>query len=263
VQFCKPFKLEQVLRDCSFRGGIAMKTKFLCAAVALALGAAMTPASASTLIVNGGFDDVSVTAASAGLSFPYVTLPNYAYPAGPGGSATVGGWTYSLGTPGGGSGLVGYPPAGDPFFGGPAPLSGSQYAFVQDNGSISQSFQSAVAGTTTITWYQAGRTNNGGGENYEVLLNGSLLGSYSTFASQPWTLEIAAANLKAGTNTLEFLGTSVYVPAGNQNDVTGFLENVSVSAIPEASTWVMLLLGFAGVGFMAYRRKSNPGLIAA
>jgi hypothetical protein len=30
------------------------------------------------------------------------------------------------------------------------------------------------------------------------------------------------------------------------------------SAVPEPSTWAMMMLGFAGVGFMAYRRKSNP-----
>jgi hypothetical protein len=35
------------------------------------------------------------------------------------------------------------------------------------------------------------------------------------------------------------------------------------TAVPEPSTWAMLLLGFAGVGFMAYRRKSKPALMAA
>ncbi|SHK60755.1 PEP-CTERM protein-sorting domain-containing protein [Bradyrhizobium lablabi] len=35
------------------------------------------------------------------------------------------------------------------------------------------------------------------------------------------------------------------------------------SSVPEPSTWAMLILGFAGVGFMAYRRKSKPRLIAA
>jgi hypothetical protein len=34
-------------------------------------------------------------------------------------------------------------------------------------------------------------------------------------------------------------------------------------AVPEPSTWAMLLLGFAGIGFMAYRRKSKPALMAA
>lgn len=31
-----------------------------------------------------------------------------------------------------------------------------------------------------------------------------------------------------------------------------------VGAVPEPSTWAMMILGFAGVGFMAYRRKSKP-----
>jgi hypothetical protein len=33
-------------------------------------------------------------------------------------------------------------------------------------------------------------------------------------------------------------------------------------AVPEPSTWAMMILGFAGVGFMAYRRKSKISLIA-
>ena len=36
-----------------------------------------------------------------------------------------------------------------------------------------------------------------------------------------------------------------------------------VDAVPEPSTWAMMILGFAGIGFMAYRRKSNPALMAA
>jgi hypothetical protein len=35
------------------------------------------------------------------------------------------------------------------------------------------------------------------------------------------------------------------------------------SPVPEPSTWAMMILGFAGVGFMAYRRKSKPALMAA
>ncbi len=36
------------------------------------------------------------------------------------------------------------------------------------------------------------------------------------------------------------------------------LDNVAyVAAVPEPSTWAMMILGFFGVGFMAYRRKSG------
>ena len=37
----------------------------------------------------------------------------------------------------------------------------------------------------------------------------------------------------------------------------------TVSAVPEPSTWAMMILGFAGVGFMAYRRKDRLALRAA
>jgi hypothetical protein len=35
------------------------------------------------------------------------------------------------------------------------------------------------------------------------------------------------------------------------------------TAVPEPSTWAMMMLGFAGLGFMAYRRNSKPALMAA
>jgi len=35
-------------------------------------------------------------------------------------------------------------------------------------------------------------------------------------------------------------------------------EVLRVTNVPEPSTWAMLILGFTGVGFMAYRRKANP-----
>lgn len=49
-------------------------------------------------------------------------------------------------------------------------------------------------------------------------------------------------------------GTIRDAPAGTQ---------LHVGSVPEPSTWVMMILGFAGVGFMAYRRKSKTALMAA
>jgi hypothetical protein len=45
------------------------------------------------------------------------------------------------------------------------------------------------------------------------------------------------------------------LPGGN-NNVGNLLDNVSVSAVPEPSTWVMMVLGFFGLGLIAYRRRS-------
>jgi hypothetical protein len=32
---------------------------------------------------------------------------------------------------------------------------------------------------------------------------------------------------------------------------------IAVAAVPEPSIWAMMVLGFAGIGFLAYRRKSK------
>jgi hypothetical protein len=45
------------------------------------------------------------------------------------------------------------------------------------------------------------------------------------------------------------------------NDSTGL--TATISAIPEPSTWAMMLLGFAGLAFKAYRRKTKPALMIA
>lgn len=34
------------------------------------------------------------------------------------------------------------------------------------------------------------------------------------------------------------------------------------AAVPEAATWIMMIVGFAGVGFVAYRRRQGPALAA-
>jgi hypothetical protein len=40
-------------------------------------------------------------------------------------------------------------------------------------------------------------------------------------------------------------------------------DNIVVDGVPEPSTWAMMILGFGGIGFMAYRRRSKPALMAA
>ena len=50
---------------------------------------------------------------------------------------------------------------------------------------------------------------------------------------------------------------NVHSTAFPGGEIRGFL-----APVPEPSTWAMMILGFAGVGFMAYRRKSKPALLA-
>jgi hypothetical protein len=72
------------------------------------------------------------------------------------------------------------------------------------------------------------------------------------------------------TRTISFLATGSLTdiafttdaksPSFGNNDpmIDGVIFSTSgVGAVPEPSTWAMMILGFFGVGFMAYRRKQN------
>jgi hypothetical protein len=63
--------------------------------------------------------------------------------------------------------------------------------------------------------------------------------------------------LNIGNNNFQEVWTNgpLNGPSGLQISVAG--------AVPEPSTWAMMIVGFAGLGFMAYRRKSKPALMAA
>ncbi|WP_156434638.1 PEP-CTERM sorting domain-containing protein, partial [Bradyrhizobium lablabi] len=67
-----------------------------------------------------------------------------------------------------------------------------------------------------------------------------------------WTVYSAIFSASSGpyTFSLNFHGQGV--PAGDF-----VVDNASVAAVPEASTWAMMIMGFVGVGFLAYRRRET------
>jgi hypothetical protein len=55
-------------------------------------------------------------------------------------------------------------------------------------------------------------------------------------------------------------------PAGSITFLSGHdysTNAVTSGSVPEPSTWAMMVLGFIGIGAMAYRRESRPTLMAA
>jgi len=98
--------------------------------------------------------------------------------------------------------------------------------------------------TQSLAAYQAAYSSSGLGQQ----TNGS--GPVTT-APDPIVFTLASAT------TVNFsVADSPY------GDNTGGISLSVVSGVPETSTWAMMILGFAGVGFLAYRRKSKPALMA-
>jgi hypothetical protein len=114
----------------------------------------------------------------------------------------------------------------------------------------------------------------GGGLNFASSTSGSIFGlngsSFGDFLFVP--VGYTSGNFISGTdefdsNTISGLGltpgTYTYT-FGSGPDADSVVVNIgNVSAVPEPSTWAMMILGFCGVGFIAYRRKNKMALRAA
>ena len=117
---------------------------------------------------------------------------------------------------------------------------------------------------------------------YQVTLNGFDFGVYpnQTHQSQVTIKDGTSNTILLSTGFQDFPGDAptsftgswtsaggIYILFGPDGydggiDNVNFTVNAITTAVPEPSTWAMMILGFAGVGFMAYRRKSKPALMA-
>ena len=104
----------------------------------------------------------------------------------------------------------------------PAP-EGAQVAFLQKTGSFSQRVADWASGSYVITFHAAQRGNTGSHQNFEVLVDGTVVGTFKTTSTSYQTYTTAAFTVTAGTHTIEFLGLNT---AGGDN--TAFIDAVSV-----------------------------------
>jgi hypothetical protein len=119
-----------------------------------------------------------------------------------------------------------------------------------------QSLASFGPGQYTLSFLMAG--NLRGDVNKTTTIS---LGNWSTSLDLPSTSPYTPYSFTFSTTggNLSFADNA----AGNQN-IGNLLDNVSLStAVPELSTWGMLLLGFAGLGYAAFRRGRHTSAAIA
>jgi choice-of-anchor C domain-containing protein len=133
-------------------------------------------------------------------------------------------------------------------------------------GSISQTFDVNPGTTYQVSFDVAG--NPDGGPQVKTLdgLANAIISSQPSFNTAGHTKDdmgwktFTFTFLATGSSeTLTFTSTTTG-DSGNGQFPTAFgpaLDNVSVTAIPEPATWAMMIFGFMGIGFMAYRRKTQ------
>ena len=102
-------------------------------------------------------------------------------------------------------------------------------------------------GSTHVSFFTPVYASNGGIQVSSLFLSGSLLFTGST---QNPTFKTGSFDLYTG----------VFYQGHHVLTITE--ERPIAPAVPESSTWAMMILGFAAIGFMAYRRKSKGALMA-
>lgn len=93
--------------------------------------------------------------------------------------------------------------------------------------------------------------------SYDQTFDLTMASSYNPAFLNGGTVASAEATLLAGLDAGNAY-LNIHTTNFGGGEIRGFLH-----AVPEPSTWAMMLLGFTGIGFMAYRRKSKPALLAA
>jgi hypothetical protein len=117
---------------------------------------------------------------------------------------------------------------------------------------------------TTIVGLVAGQSYN-----ISLLLSGDNRPGQSyvfdiSIGSNSWSTSGVDGNAGSNSGTIEnyaftATGTSetLRLSQSSTTQASPIIDNISIAAVPEPSTWAMLVLGFAGVGFLAYRRKNK------
>lgn len=145
----------------------------------------------------------------------------------------------------------------------PSPGGGSVDLDGNSVGAISQTLFGLAAGTYKISFALSGNPDGPPPTKaLEVSVTGSAAQDYNypvvgDKVNMNYAFQSYIFTWGGGNATLTF--ASLTGPSDNPyyGPVIG---DVSISAVPEPSTWAMMILGFLGVGFVAYRRKSGAAL---
>ena len=214
--------------------------------VSAGVAAASIGAANANLLVNGGFEDGNFNgwtySGTVGDSNPAVVIP----------------YNSSTSYP---TGAYGEPIPANP--GGFGPSGNFAAYFVSDlaTETLSQTITLGV-GLYSIG-FSAYLPQNGFNNQFDALFSGSVIGTTllatNVAANTPlqWYDFVTTVNITtAGQYTTTFTFATDGRPA---KDVVIDQAFVVAGAVPEPSTWAMMILGFLGLGFLGYRKSAKSG----
>lgn len=210
------------------------------ATVTLALLAFTAPVAQANLLTNGSFE--TLQSALPGNDYCYLGTTCS--------STQLTGWSGNVPVMTSNNGPWGVPSA---LAGWNAGLGQQQIGLQGSNSVLSQFVTLAQPSTIALSWFDAGRSNYSGTQQYTVSFGGIDLGTFTTNASQGWAQQSLNFNA-TGSGALQFRSLNI----GNY-DRTSFIDNVAltarVSAVPEPQSLALVLAGLAVLPAVMRRRK--------
>jgi hypothetical protein len=147
--------------------------------------------------------------------------------------------------------------------------TGPNYTVTGVTGSIMDS--EVGAGTFTIVGGSPGLSSYAGSDNILYVppqnTQGNTTAAYVDFGGISFNTTTAGLAFNIGGNAQSgpfqyVLNDSINNPVGYPGVYGSVL--INVSPVPEPTTWAMMIIGFFGVGFLAYRRRTDrPALRVA
>jgi hypothetical protein len=116
-----------------------------------------------------------------------------------------------------------------------------------------------AAGTYTVSFQLAGSTGAGDDHTSKTTQIAFSVGGVTQSLELPYTASLQTYSYIFTTTAPGQLSFTDL--AGGNDNVGNLLDNVSVTAVPEPSTWAMMILGFLGLGFLGYRKSKGSGAV--
>ena len=210
--------------------------KAIMAGVAVAALAVAGSASAATIVLQSTFESPVITSGS------YTIV----------GSAD--GWTAGAGT----AGIE----IQNNVAGAPAANGGLKFVELDSTANSSMYYTFSYTGRVDLSFLYSPRPNVSADSNgISILLNGQLLNPPLTVTGGPlqqtqWQTYGANFSVNSG-DILSFSAV------GTNDSLGGYVDNITISAVPEPATWAMMIIGFASAGLMVRSARRKQALAVA
>jgi hypothetical protein len=142
----------------------------------------------------------------------------------------------------------------------PTPANGILQIFGGNEGVQTLTFSDALVNPVFAIW-SLGQSNQTASFNFGQTPNFVSGGPSAEYGGTAINVLGNTVSGQEANGTIEFVGTFTSLTWTNPQFENWYGFNVGYqSAVPEPGTWAMMILGFVGVGFMAYRRKGQGTL---